>query len=65
MASIEASLAVLARIDSTEYVRLLWEPNEEEEDKGPQAAIFEVNFGKKAEGSFTDSRERTADTLFQ
>ena len=27
------------------------------------AAIFEVKFGKKAEGVITDSRERTADTL--
>ena len=26
--------------------------------------MFEVKFDKKAEGSFTDSRERTADTFF-
>ena len=56
-------LSVHARIDSTGYVRLLWESNEEE-DKGSHAAIFKVKFGKKAERSFTDSRERTADTLF-
>ena len=46
-----------------DVVRLLWESNEEE-DKGSHAAIFEVKFGKKVEGSFIDSRERTADTLF-
>ena len=32
--------------------------------KNSHAAIFEVKFGKKAEGSIIDSRERTADTLF-
>ena len=52
-----------AKNDSTGYVRLLWESSEEE-DKYSHAAIFEVKFGKKAEGSITDSRERTADTLF-
>ena len=41
----------------------MWDSNEEE-DKGSHAAIFEVKFGNKAEGSFTDSREQTADTLF-
>ena len=56
-------LSVHARIDSTGYVRLLWESNDED-DKGPHAAIFEVKFGQKAEGSLTDSREQTADTLF-
>ena len=53
---------VHARIDPTGYVRLLWKSSEEE--KGSHAAIFEVKFGEKAEGSFTDSRERTAETLF-
>ena len=56
-------LSVHARIDSPGYCRLLWESNEEE-DKGSHAAIFEVKFGKKAKGSFPDSRERTTDTLF-
>ena len=56
-------LSVHTRIDSSGHVRLLWESNEEE-DKGLHAAIFEVKFGTKAEGSFTDSRERTAGTLF-
>ena len=57
-------LSVHVRFDSTRYVRLMWASNEEEEDKGSHAAIFEVKFGKKAEGSFTDSREGTPDTLF-
>ena len=48
---------------TTGFVRLLWESNEEE-DKDSHAAIFDVKFGNRAEGSFTDSRERTADTLF-
>ena len=56
-------LSFYARIDPTGCIRLLWDSNEEE-DKGSHAAIFEVKFGNKAEGSFTDSRERTADTLF-
>ena len=56
-------LSVHAKNDSTGYVRLLWESSKEE-DKYSHAAIFEVKFGKKAEGSITDSRERKADTLF-
>ena len=52
-----------ARINSTSYVRLLWESSEEN-DKCTDAAIFEVKFGKEAEQAITDSRERTADTLF-
>ena len=32
--------------------------------KGSHAAIFEVKFGQRSEESSTDSRERTADTLF-
>ena len=56
-------MSVHARIDSTRYVRLLWESNDEE-DKGSRAAIFKVKFGRKAGGSLTDSRERVADTLF-
>ena len=55
--------SVHARIDSTGYVRLLLESSEED-DKISHAAIFEVKFGKKAEGAITDSRERKADTLF-
>ena len=55
--------SVLASIDSTKYVRLLSESSEED-DKNTQARIFEVKFGKKGEEAITDSRERTADTLF-
>ena len=40
-------LSVHARIDSTSYVRLLWE-SIEEYDKLTHAAIFDVEFGKKA-----------------
>ena len=36
----------------------------EEDDELTHAAIFEVKFGTKSEGAITDSRERTADTLF-
>ena len=32
--------------------------------KNTHAAIFEVKFGKKSEGAITDSREQTADTLY-
>ena len=56
------NLLVHARINATGYVRLLWESNFGE-DKGSHAAIFEVKFGQKSQGSLTDSRERTADTL--
>ena len=56
-------LSVHARIDATGYVRLLSESSEED-DKNTQAAIFEVKFGKKAEEAITDSRDRTAHTLF-
>ena len=56
-------LSVHAWIDSIGYVRLLWESSEED-DKNTPAAIFEVKFGKMAEGAITDSRQRTADTLY-
>ena len=60
--SISKERSVHVRIGSTGYVRLLWESSEED-DKNAHAAIFEVKFGKMAE-AITDSRERTADTLF-
>ena len=61
--SISKDLSVHVRICSTGwYVRLLWESSEGN-DKNAHAAIFEVKFGKMAE-AITDSRERTADTLF-
>ena len=57
-------LSAHARIDSTGHVRrLLWESNDEE-DTGSHATILEVKFGQRSEGSNTDLRERTADTLF-
>ena len=55
-------LLVHARIDSTGYVRFLWESSEED-DELTHAAIFEVKFGEKAEEALTDLRERTADAL--
>ena len=56
-------MSVHARIDSTGFVRLLWESNGEANEFS-HAAIFEVNFGKKSERAIADSREQTADTLF-
>ena len=41
-------LSVHARIDSTGYVRLLWE-SREEDDTNSHAAMFEVRFVKKKE----------------
>ena len=61
LASRSDDLSVLARIDSTEYVRLLWESSEED-DINTHAVI--LKFGKKSEGAITESRERTADTLY-
>ena len=58
-------LSVHARIDSTGYVRLLWESDAGDDVNG-HAAIFEVKFGKEKSH---DSRERSAkhlvDTLEQ
>ena len=56
-------LAVHARIDSTSYVRILWESIEEDNELC-RAAIFEVKFGKMSEGAITDSLERRADLFF-
>ena len=36
----------------------------EEDDEDGHPAIFEVKFDKKAEGVTTESRERTAESLF-
>ena len=49
------------KFDSSGHVRLLWESNEN--DKNGHAAIFEVKFYFKT-GVTTDSRERTAGSLF-
>ena len=56
-------LSVHARIDSTRYVRLLWTSNEEDDEDG-HAAIFEVKISTKAGGVTAESRERTAESLF-
>ena len=56
-------LSVHARIDSTGYVRLLWESSEEDY-KCTHAVIFQMKFGTKAEEAITFSRERTTDALF-
>ena len=57
------ALSVHVIIDSTGYVRPSSESSEED-NKNTHAAIFEVKFGKKAEEAITDSRERTADTIY-
>ena len=54
-------LSVHARTESSGYVRLVREPDD---DKKGHAAIFEVGFGKKTERAATESRERTAEQLF-
>ena len=56
-------LPVHSRIDSTGYVRLLWESSEED-DKNSHAAIFGIKFGDKAEEKITEPRERTAASFF-
>ena len=53
-------LSVHARIDSTGYVRLLWESSD---DKNGHAANSEVKFGRKTERVTTESRERSAESL--
>ena len=54
-------LSVHARIDSSGYVRHFWESDD---DRSGHAAIFEVMFGKKTERTTTESRERSAEQLF-
>ena len=57
-------LSVYARFDSSGYVRLSWESDD---DKKGHAAIFEVKFGKRSNTATTQlpqSRERTAQQLF-
>ena len=55
-------LSVRARIDSTGYVRLLWE-SIGDENEFSNAVIFEVKCGQKSERVITDSRGRRADAL--
>ena len=54
-------LSVHARIDSSGYIRLLWESDEE---RNGHEAIFEVKFGEKTERTTTKSCERSAEQLF-
>ena len=55
------ALSVHARIDSSGYVRLSWESDD---DRKGHAANFEVKFGNKTKRAATGSRERTAEQLF-
>ena len=54
-------LSVHARINSSGFVRLLWESDD---DRNGHAAIFEVKFGKTSEGSVKESHKRSAEQLF-
>ena len=54
-------LPVRARIDSSRYIRLSWESDD---DRNGHAAIFEVKFGKKTERAAKESRERSPEQLF-
>ena len=54
-------LSVHAKIGSSGYVRLFWEPDD---DRKGHAAIFEVKFGKKTKRAATESCERTAEQLY-
>ena len=54
-------LSVHAKIDSSGYVRLLWESDD---DRKGHVAIFEVKFGKKTKRATTETRERTAEQLY-
>ena len=53
-------LSVHARIDSSRYIRLLWESDD---DRNGHAAIFEVKFGKTSGRAVKESRERSAEQL--
>ena len=56
-------LSVHASIDSTGYVRLLWELSEED-DKNTQAAIFEVKFGTQEKKQSQTRASEQLITLF-
>ena len=56
-------LSVHARIDSSGYIRLSWE-SDDDDDRNGHAAIFEVKFVKKRERAVKESRERSAQQLF-
>ena len=54
-------LSVHARFDSSGYIRLSWEADDER--KG-HVVIFEIKIGKKTERAVKESRERSAQQLF-
>ena len=54
-------MSVHARIDSSGYIHLLWESNE---DRNGHAAIFEVKYGKTSERAVKESREQSVEQLF-
>ena len=56
-------MSVHAGMDSTRYVRLLWEPLEED-DKNSHAAMFEMKIGNKPEEVIVGPGERTAASVF-
>ena len=55
-------MSVHARIDSSRYIRLLWESDGD--NRNGHAAIFEVKFGKTSERAANESRECSAEQLF-
>ena len=54
-------LSIHARIDSSGYMWLLWESDD---DRNGHAAIFEVKFDKKTKRAATELRERSAEQLY-
>ena len=54
-------LSVHARVNSSGYILLLWESDD---DRNGHAAIFEVKFGKTSDRAVRVSRERSAEQLF-
>ena len=54
-------LSVHARINSSRYIRLLWESDD---DRNGHGAIFEVKFGRTSVRAVRESRERSAEELF-
>ena len=54
-------LSVHARIHSSRYIRLSWEPDVD--NRNGHAAIIEVKFGKKTKRTTEAPRERSAEQL--
>ena len=55
-------LSVHARINSSGYIRFVWESDVD--DRNGHATIFEVKFGKTSEREVRESPERSAEQLF-